>query len=375
MRTTLSSLFGLALASLWLVGCGMVSIPRVAAQGTTIMIPVPDGFGAGFGRVLNQNVDPTTHISTPPDPNSPLEDFQRGELLFALRTGPTSGSSLVTYLPVRFITRVHLDEATGAALPTTGEFYLSFGTPVQTGQTLALVDIPYVTDPGTYYVFVERWKRSPNAPYDFEQLPPVTIETGYFGWNPWLSWANWTNNNSHSDRGFEIRVVASSHGALFHEPPIGFNKWNGNMNYAWREFTLDLEYLVPHPKLRIWIGNPSTLEYPAAWEITLEYPAGKLEITGAALGRRHLSGGLVSVSDATGSPSSCGAPGTTRISLVDPERQTQWVDVVYRLRDFAGCGTAVLSDFTAVEGSLKAYNVEGNPIASIVYFDPKYDSF
>jgi hypothetical protein len=371
MRRLLSACLGLAMVFTGLVGCGTISIPQVAAQGTTIMIPVPDGFGAGFGRVLNQYVDPASHTSIPPDLNSPLEDFQRGELLFALRTGPTlAGSSLVTYLPVRFITRVHIDEATGAALPAPGESYLSFGTPVQAGQTLALVDIPYVTQPGTYYVFAERWKRSPTSPYQFAPLSPVIIEGGYAGWNPWLSWADWTNNDSRSDRGFEIRVVASSHGASFHEPPRGFNKWSANQNYAWREFSEDLEYLMPHPKLRIWIGNPPT--FPAAFEATLAYPAGKLEITGATLGRRHRSGGLVSVSTETDSGTSCETPGTAQISLVDPERLTQWVDVVYRIRDFEDCGRAVPGDFSIVTGSPKAYDPDGSPISPIFYLDPEY---
>jgi hypothetical protein len=245
---------------------------------------------------------------------------------------------------------------------------------VQSGQTVAIVDVPYNTPPDTYYVFMERWKRNyPQAPSYFVKLPAAMIPAGYSGTVPWLAWADWTGGTSRPDAPLEIRVVASSIGsALFDGTPRGFDKWNFNGNYSWRQYTEDLRYLVPHPKLRIWIGNPSTLEYPAAWELTLAYPAGKVEITGAALGRRHRSGGLVSVSAVTDSTSTCGAPGTTRISLVDPERQTQWVDVVYRLRDFAGCGPAIPGDFTAEAGSHKAYNLDGNPIVPIAYFDPEY---
>ena len=34
-------------------GCGSYSVPMVAAEGTTIMIPVPNGYGAGFSRVIS----------------------------------------------------------------------------------------------------------------------------------------------------------------------------------------------------------------------------------------------------------------------------------------------------------------------------------
>jgi hypothetical protein len=243
---------------------------------------------------------------------------------------------------------------------------------VQSGQTVAIVDIPYDTPPNIYYVFMERWKRDPEAPSFFVEQAPVDIPAGTFGTLPWLAWADWTGGTSRPDWPLEIRVVASSYGSFFDATPRGFDKWNFNGSYSWRQYTDDLGYLVPHPKLRIWIGNPSTLEYPAAWEITLAYPAGKLEITGATLGRRNRSGGLVSVSAATGSTSSCSDPGTTRISLIDPDRQTQWVDVVYRLRNFANCGRAVPGDFTAMAGSQKAYNVDGNPIVPIAYLDPEY---
>ena len=376
MRKTLSGFLGLALSSLGLAGCGTFSIPRVAAQGTSILIPVPDLFGAGFGRVLNASLADgdimPENNELSPVAGSRLEDFQRGELLFALRDGPSVGSNLRTYLPVRFITRVHFDEASGAALPAAGEAYLNLGTPVQSGQTVAIVDIPYDTPPNIYYVFMERWKRDPEAPSFFVKQAPVNIPAGYFGTLPWRAWADWTGGTSRPDWPLEIRVVASSYGSFFDATPRGFDKWNFNGNYSWRQYTEDLGYLVPHPKLRIWIGNPSTLEYPAAWEITLEYPAGKLEVTGASLGRRHRSGGFLSVSPTTGSPTGCSAPGSTRISLVDPERQTQWVDVVYRLRNFANCGRAVPGDFTAMAGSQKAYNVDGNSIVPIAYFDPEY---
>jgi hypothetical protein len=303
----------------------------------------------------------------------PKEDFQRGELLFALWTGPTiDGSTFITYLPVRFVTRVNLDQATGAALPAAGDPYDNVGTPVEVGQTVALVDIPEGTSPGTRFVFVERWKRNAAPPHDFEKLPPVIIETGYFGWNPWLSWADWTNGNSHSDRGFELRILTSTQGPRFLDPFRGFDQNRANLNYAWRQFGSDLSYLVPNPKLRIWIGDPSTSENPAAWEATLSFPAGKLEITGATIGRRHLSGALVRVTTETGADPGCQDPGMARISLVDPDRLTGWVDVVYRLRDFEGCGRADINDFEVETGWPKAYGTDGETISAFAYPDPGY---
>jgi len=378
MRKTLSGFLGLALSSLGLAGCGTFSIPSIAVQGTTIVIPVPDAFGAGFGRALNQDlpfgvVDPASRVIDP-TLNPLLEDFQRGELLFALRTGPTLGSSLITYLPVRYITRVHADEATGAALPpAAGEGYINVGTPVQTGQIVAFVDVPQATPPGTWYVFIERWRRKPGASSQFEQLAPKTINfsTTTLPWHAWAGWGGWGGYVSSPDAPLKIRVVASTYGTLFHDTAWGFDRWSFDGTYAFLNYTEDLKHLVPNSKLRIRIVNPSTGEFPAAWEITLAYPAGKLEITGAALGRLHLSGGLVGVNTA-GSPSGCGGSGTTRISLIDPDRYTQWVDVVYRLRDYANCGRAIPSDFTAVENSLKAYNADGNLITAIAYPDPEY---
>jgi hypothetical protein len=207
-RRVLSGFLGLALAAFGLAGCGTYTLPRVVAQGTTIVIPVPDLYGAGFGRVLNQsipygNFDPAT-LAIPPIANSPLEDFQRGELLFALRK---ADSSLETYLRVRFITRVHLDEAGGAALPAAGESFLNLGTPVQSGQTLAVVDVPSLTPPDTYYIFVERWKRKqyPEDPSHFEKLPPMMIDSGTL---PWLAWAGYIGGVPRPDAPMPIRVVA-----------------------------------------------------------------------------------------------------------------------------------------------------------------------
>ena len=66
--------------------------------------------------------------------------------------------------------------------------------------------------------------------------------------------------------------------------------------------------------------------------------------------------------------------GTTKISVIDPDQTTFWVNVAYRLRNFPQCGgRAVLSDFTAAQGGWpKAYDVNGNAITAWVYVDPDF---
>lgn len=369
MRKALAAFLGLTLSSLGLAGCGTLSIPRVAAQGTTIVFPVPDGFAAGFGRALNQElpygvVDPAM-LEVDYASNPLLEDLQRGELLFALRAGATVESPLVTYLPVRFITRVHVDEASGATLPAAGEIFYNLGTPLVYGQTVAFVDIPTLTNPNTYYVFMERWRRDPDSPSHFEKLAPVPL------WDP-FPWLSWADSSMRPDLGMQIHVVASTHGSAFHDAGQGFDKWSAGQNYNVNNYTEILDHVVPHPKLRVWIGDPSTGELPAASEFTLAYPAGKIEITGATLARLHRSAGFVNLSVTTGSSTPCDAPGTARISLVDPDRTVQLVEVVYRLRNFEDCGRAEPGEFFVVTGSPKAYDIDGNPIDAFAYVDPDY---
>jgi hypothetical protein len=373
MRSLLSAFLGVGIASGALLGCGTFSLPRVAARGTTIMIPVPDGFGAGFGRALNDAlpvgpaVDPG-EIDVPLASNPFLDDLQRGELLFALREGSTDGSPLHTYLPVRYATRVHAEESSRRVLPAEGDSFYPIGTPAEVGQTVAFVDIPSETDPGTYYVFVERWKRNevPQPTNRFAQLAPVM-----FGSTPWLSWAGFNYSFSQPNVGMKLHVVDSGHGELFHEATHGFDKWFVDGSYSAGIYGQDLDLLIPSPKLRIWLGNPNSPNYPAAFELTLQYPAGKLEITGATLGNLHRSGALVGLTK-TESPEDCAGPGSAHISLVDPERRTQWIEVAYRLRDFEQCGRAGPDDFEVVPESLKAYDLDGTAITAVAYPDPVY---
>ena len=375
MRRTLSGFLALALSTVGLAGCGIYSLPRVAAQGSTIVFAVPDGFGSGFGRALNQYIsqNPTTDPSAlTVDLNPPLEDFQRGEILFALHADASPESAILAYLPVRYITRVHVDEGSSASLPASGETYGVLGTNPQTGQIVALVDIPFSVSPATRYVFMERWRRTPGST-TFEKLSPMQVGSPAV---PWRAWAGISNGTPlPADAPMEIRIVAGDTSAFFNDASFGFDKWFGS--YSWRNFSTDLDHLTPRPKFRIWIDNPNpppgTPRTPAAWEITLQYPTGKIEILGAELGTFHRSGGIVTVGATTGATTPCGATGTTKLSAVDPDQKTIWVDVVYRLRDFENCGRAGVNDFTPEPGTLRAYNADGVMLSSpFAYFDNWY---
>lgn len=381
IRSAGAFIAGIVLANATLVGCGTYSIPRVAAQGTTITIPVPDWFGSGVGRVLNEYIrqqpygpiDPIT-VSIQPNPTSSLEDFQRGELLFALRLTQSPASGLLTYLPVRYITRVQVDEASRASTPAPGETSSFEGTDPTMGQIVALVDIPYGVSPGNYYIFIERWKR--NHPLDqdkfFRDAPTIN--------SPEVDWLAWTGTvpfygTPSPEHGMPIRIVASSFGSsLFNDSVLGgYDKFFGN--YSWNDFTSELESLLPRPKLTVWVKHPTTSVIPAAWEAEIDYPVGKIEILGAELGALHRSGGFVGVGPPTGSPESCSSMGSTKVSVVDPDRQSAWVNIVYRLRDFEGCGRAGAGDFAIPDSSYKAYDGGGNPLASadrFIWVDESY---
>jgi hypothetical protein len=151
----------------------------------------------------------------------------------------------------------------------------------------------------------------------------------------------------------------------------GVDKWFGN--YGLRDFTTDLERLTPRPTFRIWTENPSppsgTPQRPAAWEFTLKYPPGKIEILGAELGAFHRSGAIATVRTATGSTPACGAEKVTAtISIVDPDQEAIWVDVVYRLRDFPTCGRAGPGDFEEESGSFRAYDANGVAISQPYHY-------
>ncbi len=365
MTPSLRRIVAAAWAGSIAAGCGTLTIPRIAVQGTTITIPVPDGFGPGFGRALNQELDVGT--SFPPSSYSvpypsELDDLQRGELVFALRTSPSPISSLVSYLPVQYVTRVHVDGGSLAAVPAPGIDFL--GTPPSVGQVLALVDIPQEVPPGNYYVLVERWKRTIEPPHTTFVKETPTINT-----TPPVNWVAWGGKDAiyglpNPELGMPIRIVASPYvSSRFNDALEGYDKLFGS--YLTRDFTADLPKLVPQPKLRIWVKNtnPESYQIPAAWEVKIGYPRRKIEILGLELGSLDRSGAYATLSTATGPEDSCtDKTGETKISVIDPDRRSAWVEVVYRLRDFDDCGRAVPGDIVFVADTFKSYKADGSVI-------------
>ncbi len=360
-----------------LTACGTHTIPIAAVPGTTITIPVPDGFGAGFGRALNTKLSTEAYGQTVPGLPVPigadyLEDYQNGELLFALYGFTSSCANkitFITYLPVRYITRVHVDEASRQATPAAEEPPAIDGTPPAVGQVLAFVDIPEVVPaPDRYCVFVERWKRHPSATTTFEEVPPHAND-------PPLVWRGWTG--WYPQRGLKLNVVAAPSGW----PSLGWVNFNPfdvydevAGNYVGGAVTQEeLGSLAPRPKLTFRVQNVFMPPLPAAWEVEIRYPLAKIEILGVELGAVHRSAAIASLGPTTGTPGGCGDLGSTKISVVDPDRVAAFANIVYRILDFTNCGRAIAADFAVLGGSFKAFDVNGNLISNpYFYLDTAY---
>jgi hypothetical protein len=280
-------------------------------------------------------------------------------------------SSLITYLPVRYVTRVHVDEGSPAGVPAPGIAFL--GSDPSSGQVLALVDVPQEVPPGSYYVFVERWKRDKNHPQLAFVKETPTINT------PPVNWVAWGGRDAfygipNPELGMPIRIVASPYVTnRFNDAVEGYDRWFGD--YSLKNFTADLPNLVPQPKFKIWVRNPAPpYEIPAAWEVVIAYSRKKIEILGVELGSADRSGAYATVSQPTGPPLTCIVKnGQTKISVIDPERRSAWVEVVYRLSDFGTCGRAVVGDFSLADNTFKGYKDDGSAITDpYVWIDNAY---
>lgn len=375
MRGALGCIGGTAVLVTVLLGCGTYPLPRIAVQGTTITIPVPDVYGTGFGRVLNPRLDYGETVAA----NLPIaypaeatkEDEQRGELLFALHSSNSHTSGFVTYLPVRWITRVQLDEGSPAALPAAGESWnFEPSTNPVVGQTVAAVDIPASVPPTDYWIFVERWWRDTSSlPTSAQNFVERTVRIN----NPLVPWLGWTGSGPQT--GIPIQITLAPQSGTRFTDFDGWDKWFGT--YSARNFINDLDGLTPRPKLLIWLDNISTtpVDPPAAWEAQLQYPREKIEVLGVELtGAKHRSGAIVTIQRDSGALMSCVEPtqATTKIMVVDPSQSASSVQVVYRPRNFAQCGRAVAGDFTIAAGSFKGYDVNGNLMAPYYFVNNAY---
>lgn len=188
--------------------------------------------------------------------------------------------------------------------------------------------------------------------------------------DPPVVWKGWAG--SIPQHGLKLNVVAPpggwlSFGWVDFNP---FDVWDrvagdyagGNLSQQ------ELESLAPRPVLTFVVQNPFVPPFPAAWEVKLEYPLGKIEILGVELGTLHRSAAIASVGPTTGNPEACGDLGSTKISVVDPDRKAAFANIVYRLRDFENCGRAGEGDFAVVADSFKAYDVDGALIANPYFY-------
>lgn len=337
------------LAWLALTGCGTHPIGRVAVPGTTIAIPVPPSYAPGFG--LRIGTDPATAPAYVE--GDPQEDPQRGELLFKLKEigGPVYG-----YLPRRWITRAGVDEATPQAF--TGGFQ-----GVQ-GQVIAFVDIPVDVEDGDYELIVERWRRDPSSPTNAFAFVPTTItDTVMFGGLMTFDWKGWGTDSPAN--GIPIKIQGPAASPAMFTPLQGFAdvfEYSYNLAFTSEE----LRSYTPSPQFVVIAGNGT--ELPAAWEIELEYPIERIHVLSVALGRDGASNGIVrwQAEDEQASIPCSTAPGNLKIQVVDPDKQSLGVRVIYDLRNFdQGCGARAVpsDDFDVVPDTFKAYKLDGTQLA------------
>jgi hypothetical protein len=329
------------------LACGTEPIPRVVVAGTTFTLPIPQEYPVGFGRVLYPDGDPNNPPAFVQD--APLEDPQRGEMRF--RAVPDDPGDPDVYLPVRFITRVSVNEsAPGLAV---------LGVSGYEGQVIAILEVPSGTIQGNYKIQLERWRRNPANENKFDPLDPPEADGGN-----WIGWAG-----AGADEGVPIRIVDHPEGQNDTNPLVGWGLFFGALNQS--EMTdEDVRSVTPNPTFRV--NTPASLSPgtpPAAWEIKLTYPPWKFKITDVNLITQHPSDGLVTWD--TGDPShACGtADDTLTIQVVDsgatPTIRGVWV--AFETQNFApampgpGCeaGPAQLAQVQEVTGSFKAYDKDG----------------
>jgi len=316
-----------------LAGCGSEMVPGVAVEGTTAMVAIPMEFEVGYGRRLSAaGVDPAVtptlaYAATGSEAN--LEDLQRGELVFTLyRLTP---AEKVGVLPVRYLTRVAEDPGSKRAQGT-----LQFHE--DTFQPIAFLDIPTgivangeqgVANQEDFEIEVTRWRRSAADPDDFER-----VLQGYD--DDWVGWGNPAAGASISQR-IPITIVDAIDVLV---PGVGLvDATRYTAKQAWGPYNEqvasiyaegNLRDAVPQPEFRVQV--PDGASPPHAWNLSIGFPAERIEIEAVRLIRANPSGGYVGWS-ATPSPTSdCTAavPGTLDVHVADPDQLSRGIAVAYR---------------------------------------------
>lgn len=321
-----------------MVGCGLEPVPKVAVFGTTIAILVPAAFPVGFGRYIGENFDGDPNAAAADSyAGDPLEDPQRGELIFKAVSGPVE-----KYLPVRHITRVAIDESARGSTNPSAAFYF--------GQEIAFVDIPEEDElggftEGSYNVEVSLWRRVQGVPGFTEIVVPIQDQ----GTKDWVGWGT-------DDASIGIPLIIESRNA----PGPLFTRllaWAGAGNPLTYHQDIpieeeDLRETIPDPHVVLNVSGP-----PAAWEMQLDYPSNKLEIKRVSARINHPSAAIVTMNPQPSLNTNCNDMGTLTVQVAAAEPIATKAEIAFELLDFAACGRASASDFNVT--SMKSYNEDG----------------
>ncbi len=342
-------------------GCGSYSVPMVAAEGTTIMLPVPNGYGTGFSRVISDamlaqypsgqpipaSFFTNNTVSIPYDPGSSLEDEIRGELVLQLTE---LYGTHVSYLPIRYITRVHSDETSVSGHPGTWPG-------LSRGQVVAFVDVPDGAIPHNYghekfRIYVRKYTRMSGTPEVFEETTPLS--EGF----PWTGWGSGVFGMDHSLAPIPIKLVKNPDPGPSYNP---FTAFEDIIGYARYEVETSLKQeLVPRPTLGLVMFKGWGVPNPAAWEASVSFPRSTVQVIGAELNSTQKSTAtlIFKPDDDTSSQACPGGTGTVTVSVIDPRKLANQVRLILEPRDLEECGRVASSDFQA-SGSARAWDENG----------------
>jgi hypothetical protein len=341
-------------------------------EGTTVTIAIPGQFEVGYGRAWVGSPD-SSLTTLPPDfdASNPKEDLQRGEMKFTL-VDKSAPFNPVARLPVRLITRVALDAASGRAT--------NVGSKEHT-QVIALLDIPVglVVDapigpqPNSkdFGIMVERFRRDPASGLFMPVLQ--STPTGSPEWYGWGGPSGTTGAQLIPITIDDAPGADASETARF-TPITGWDAYNSRV-WASPYSSTNLESTVPRPEFRIQLPD-SVVQPPYAWEIEVRYPASRMGILGVRLLRADPSGGIVTWKATPEYPldGKCTATqddGTLKIQVVDPDaagdspssswsHRSRGVAVIFALAKTSNeqCRAPIAPENVNV-ASVKAYSRDG----------------
>ena len=266
-----------------------------------------------------------------------IEDRQRGDLVVAIcppgdaycsppavpPACPTPPASPLSgfYLTTRYVTTVMPHPASTAGLRGYLDFASYFSNWGLTGQDLAILEVPSSACPGTYELSVRS-----------RQLVPPYTET----------------------------LVTAGVDIVVLDAPIGVTNPTTANPFGQTDFDIDADLadLVPNPTVPIQLTDKDWVaSYPAAVELEVAYPPSRVEILGAYQDKQLGIRSLVRWSD--------DQAGTVAVSVVDPERCTVELRLVFRLLD-GQLPVAPLTDFSILQQrsyDLNGALITGNPYA------------